>query len=114
MAPEARPARPAGGELSIATQFQAVGSGYYMSLGKKGDARLAPRRWASSVGSAMRILKPFTSNTRLITLCSRCHHSEFLHSDPTGGPGLFSECVAAIHSKAQRKDSREAHGELSS
>lgn len=74
--------------------FSAVGSGYYRSLGKKGDARLAP----SQVGvfrreCAMRILKPFTSNTRLITLCSRCHHSEFLHSDPTGGPCLFSECT---------------------
>ena len=32
--------------------FSPVGSGYYRSLGKKGDARLAPRRWASSVGSA--------------------------------------------------------------
>jgi hypothetical protein len=59
--------------------FSAVGSGYYRSLGKKGDARLAP----SQVGvfrreCAMRILKPFTSNTRLITLCARCHRSEFL------------------------------------
>ena len=57
-----------------------------MSLGKKGDARLAP----SQVGvfrreCAMRILKAFTFNTTLITLCSRCHHSEFIHSDPTAG-----------------------------
>ena len=43
-----------------------------MSLGNKEDARLAP----SQVGvfrreCAMRILKPFTSNTTLITLCCR-------------------------------------------
>ena len=63
----------------------------------------------------MRILKPFTSNTRLITLCSRCHHSEFLHSDPTGGPCLFSECTCSRFTpKPQPKDSQEADGELSS
>jgi len=33
-------------------EFQAFVSGYNRSLGKKEDARLAPRRWASSVGSA--------------------------------------------------------------
>jgi hypothetical protein len=83
--------RSRGAEASVG--FSAVGSGYYKSLGKKGDARLAP----SQVGvfrreCAMGIVKPFTSNTRLITLCSRCHHSEFIHSDSTGGPCLFSEC----------------------
>jgi hypothetical protein len=87
-----------------------------MSLGKKGDARLAP----SQVGvfrreCAMRILKPFTSNTTLITLCSRCHHSEFLHSEPTGGPCLFSECKCPRFApKPQPKDSQEADRELSS
>jgi hypothetical protein len=34
----------------------------------------------------------FTSNATFSTLCSRCHHSEFVHSDPTGGTCLFSEC----------------------
>ena len=45
----------------------------------------------------MLILQPFTSNTRLITLCSRCHHSEFIHGDKTEhghevGPCLFNRC----------------------
>jgi hypothetical protein len=44
-----RTAKP-GAEDSIG--FAALGSGYDGSLGKKEDARLAPRRWASSVGSA--------------------------------------------------------------
>ena len=102
--------------LRASIGFSAVGSGYYTSLGKNGDARLTPRRWASSVREwAMRILRPFTSNTRLVTLCSRCHHSEFLHSDPRGGPCLFSECKCPRFApKAQPKDSQEADGELSS
>jgi hypothetical protein len=63
----------------------------------------------------MRILKPSTSNTRLITLCSLCHHSEFIHSDPTGGPCLFSECKCPLFvPKPQPKDFLEADGELSS
>src|SRR4029453_19249051 len=48
--------------------FSAVGVGYYRSLGKKGDARLAPRRWASSVKEcAMRVcthLRPTTGSPR--------------------------------------------------
>jgi hypothetical protein len=82
----------------------------------KGDARLAP----SQVGvfrreCAMRVLKPIFYNTTLITLCSRCHHSEFLHSDPMGGPCLFSECTCPRFApKPQPKDSHEADGELSS
>ena len=87
-----------------------------MSLGKKGDARLAP----SQVGvfrreCAMRVLKPIFYNTGLITLCSRCHHSEFIHSDPTDGPCLFSECKCPRFApKPQSKDSRDADGELNS
>jgi len=62
----------------------------------------------------MLILKPFTSNTRLITLCSRCHHSEFIHRGPTGGPWLFSECKCPQFApKPQPKDSQGADGELS-
>jgi hypothetical protein len=98
-------------------RFSAVGSGYYVSLGKKADARLAPSQVGVFRGEcAMRILRPFTSNTRLITLCSRCHHSESLHgSDPTGGPCLFSECKCQRFApKPQPKDSPEADGELRS
>lgn len=63
----------------------------------------------------MRMLKPFTSNTTLSTLCSRCHHSEFIHSDPTHGPCLFSECrCPRFAPEPQPKDSQEADGELSS
>ena len=65
----------------------------------------------------MRLLKPFTSNTRLITSCSRCHHSEFIHSDPTGGACLFSECECprfAPRLQPKDSDSQEADGELSS
>jgi len=63
----------------------------------------------------MRILKPFTSNTRLITVCFRCQHSEFIHSDPTGGPCLFSECKCPRFTpKPQSKDSQEADSKLSS
>jgi hypothetical protein len=103
-----------GAEASIG--FSAVGSGYHISLGNNGDARLAP----SQVGvfrreCAMRMLKPFTSNTRLVTLCSRCHHSEFIHSDPTGGSCLFSECECPrFVPKRRPRDSQEADGELSS
>jgi hypothetical protein len=97
-------------------RFSAVGSGYYMSLGKKEDARLAP----SQVGvfrreCAMRIFKPLTSNIKLITSCYLCHHSEFIHSDPTGGPCLFSECrCPRFVPKPQPKNFPEADGELSS
>jgi hypothetical protein len=63
----------------------------------------------------MRILKPFTSNTRLITLCSLCHHSEFIHSDPTAGACLFSECKCPRFApKLQPKDSQEVEGALRS
>ena len=63
----------------------------------------------------MRMLKPFSSNTRLITLCSRCHHSEFIHCDPTGGPCLFSTCKCRrFVPRPQPTDSPEADGELSS
>ena len=63
----------------------------------------------------MRILEPFTSNIRLVTLCSRCHHSEFLHCDPAGGPCLFSECMCPRFApQPQPKGAREADGELSS
>ena len=91
-------AQRASGDWSLATQFQAVGSGYYMSLGKKETPTSAPPRWASSVREcAMLILKPFPSNTRLITLCSRCHHAEFIHGDKIEhghevGPCLFNRC----------------------
>jgi hypothetical protein len=34
----------------------------------------------------------FTSNARFNSFCSRCHHSEFIHSDPRGGACLFSQC----------------------
>jgi hypothetical protein len=64
---------------------------------------------------AMRILKPFTSNIRLVTLCSRCHHSEFLHSDPTGGPCLFCECTCPRFApKPPAEGLQEADSELSS
>jgi hypothetical protein len=41
-------------------------------------------------------LDTLTSNARL-TLCSRCRHSEFIHSDESahgddGGPCLFNAC----------------------
>jgi cytochrome c553 len=63
----------------------------------------------------MRILKPYTSNTSLITSCSRCHHSEFLHSDSTGGPCWFSECKCPRFApKPQPKASQEPDGELRS
>ena len=63
----------------------------------------------------MRILKPSTSNARLVTLCFRCHHSEFLHSDSTDGPCLFSECnCPRFAPKPQPKDSHAAEGELRS
>jgi hypothetical protein len=63
----------------------------------------------------MRMLKPFTSNTRLVTLCSRCHHSEFIHSDSTGGPCLFSECKCPrFVLMPQPKDSQGADDELGS
>jgi hypothetical protein len=63
----------------------------------------------------MRVLNPFTYNTKLITLCSRCHHSEFIHSDPTGGPCLFSECKCPRFApKLQPKDSPEVDGALRS
>ena len=57
----------------------------------------------------MRILKPFTFNTRLITLCSQCHHSKVIHSNATDGPCLFSECKCPRFApKHQSKDSQEA------
>ena len=63
----------------------------------------------------MRVLKPIFYNTGLITLCSWCHHSEFIHSDPTAGPCLFSECECPrFVPKPQPKDSQEADSELSS
>jgi hypothetical protein len=40
----------------------------------------------------MQIRDTVTSHARLNTLCSRCHHSEFIHGDQTGGACLFSEC----------------------
>ena len=106
--------RSRGAEDSIG--FSAVGSGYYRSLGKKGDARLGtPQVGVFRRECAMGILKPITFNTRLIALCSRCHHSEFIHSDPTGGPCLFSECKCPRFApKPQTEDSRDAEGELSS
>jgi hypothetical protein len=63
----------------------------------------------------MRILKPIFYNTALITLCSRCHHSEFIHSDPTAGPCLFSECKCPRFApQPQPKDSQEVDGALRS
>jgi hypothetical protein len=63
----------------------------------------------------MQMRDTFTSNGTFNTLCSRCRHSEFVHSDPTGGTCLFSECVCPRFApKPQPKDSQEANGELSS
>jgi hypothetical protein len=83
---------------------------------KKEDARLGtPQVGVFRRECAMRILKPFTFNTRLVTLCSLCHHSEFIHSDPTGGPCLFPECKCPrFIPKPQSKGFPEADGELSS
>ena len=82
---------------------------------KKEDAHLGtPRVGVFRRECAMRLLKPFTSNTKLITLCSRCHHSEFIHGDPTGGPCLFSECKCQRFApKPQPKDSPGEDGEMS-
>jgi hypothetical protein len=63
----------------------------------------------------MRKLKPIFYNTGLITMCSRCHHSEFIHSDPTAGPCLFSECKCPrFVPKPQPKDSQEVDGAIRS
>jgi hypothetical protein len=63
----------------------------------------------------MRVLKRVFCNAALITLCSRCHHSKFIHGDPTAGPCLFSECKCPrFVPKPQLKDSEEADSELRS
>ena len=60
-------------------------------------------------------LATFTSNAGFNSFCSRCHHSEFIHSDSTGGPCLFSECKCPRFAlKPQPKAYEEADSELSS
>ena len=56
-----------------------------MSLGKKGDARLAPRRWASSVGNTpCGYSKRLRSTPRSSRFALGVTISEFIHGDPTG------------------------------
>lgn len=111
----ARAKRRAGGELgpcSSVSGCRGAGTTRVSATGRR-----PPR--PSQVGvfrreCAMRILKPFTSNARLIRSCARCHHSEFIHSDPTGGACLFSECKCLRFApKRQPKDSQDADRELS-
>jgi hypothetical protein len=60
-------------------------------------------------------LATFSSNARFNSFCSRCHHSEFIHSDSTGGPCLFSACKCQRFApNPQPKDAPEADGELRS